>query len=92
MVAQARKCSALVAPHQAGVADNVCSEDRCQFSLLTGHGNFLPFLQWIVECPERLGNCGEGAAVACGVKTNPKGRRCGPFPILLDELSPPRTR
>jgi hypothetical protein len=27
---------ALIAPHQAGVADNVCSEDRCQFSLLTG--------------------------------------------------------
>ena len=36
MLAQARQRAALVPPHQAGVADNVCSEDRCQFALLTG--------------------------------------------------------
>jgi hypothetical protein len=40
--------AALVTPHQAGVADNVCSDDRRQFSLLTGHGNFprLCFGSW----------------------------------------------
>jgi hypothetical protein len=32
---------ALIAPHQARVADNVGSEDRCQFALLTGQWNFL---------------------------------------------------
>ena len=48
--------AALVAPHQAGVADNICSEDRRQFALLSGHGNFPAFLQWMVEEPERLGN------------------------------------
>jgi hypothetical protein len=30
--------AALVAPHQAGVADNVSGQDRRQFALLTGHG------------------------------------------------------
>src|SRR5215471_15848122 len=38
MLAKARKCSSFVAPHQARVADNVCSENRRQFALLTGHG------------------------------------------------------
>jgi ubiquinone/menaquinone biosynthesis C-methylase UbiE len=38
MLAQTRKRATLVAPHQAGVADNVRSEDRRQFALLTGHG------------------------------------------------------
>ena len=33
--------------HQAGIADNVCSDDRRQFALLTGHGNFPAFLQRI---------------------------------------------
>jgi hypothetical protein len=33
--AQARQGAALVAPHQAGVADNVGSNDRRQFALLT---------------------------------------------------------
>jgi hypothetical protein len=28
-----------MALHQAGLADNVGSEDRRQFALLTGHGN-----------------------------------------------------
>jgi hypothetical protein len=28
MLAQARQRAALVAPHQAGVADNVCGKDR----------------------------------------------------------------
>jgi hypothetical protein len=40
MLAQARQCPALVAPHQAGVADNVGSEDRRQFTLLTGQWKF----------------------------------------------------
>ena len=38
MLTQARQRAALVAPHQAGVADNVRGEDRRQFALLTGHG------------------------------------------------------
>src|SRR5262249_18350342 len=42
MLAKARKCSTFIAPHQARVADNVCSENRRQSALLTGHGNFLP--------------------------------------------------
>ena len=36
MLAQARQRAALVAAHQAGVADNVCGEDRCQFAELQG--------------------------------------------------------
>jgi len=36
MLAQARQRAALVASHQAGVADNVCCEDRRQIALLTG--------------------------------------------------------
>jgi hypothetical protein len=36
----ARQRATLVAPDQAGVADNVGIEDRRQFALLTGHGNF----------------------------------------------------
>jgi hypothetical protein len=39
------ECGALVAPHQAGVADNVCGEDRRQFALLTGHGRFPAFVK-----------------------------------------------
>ena len=35
--AQARQRAALIAPHQAGVADNVGGQDRRQFALLTGH-------------------------------------------------------
>ena len=38
MAAKARQRAALVAPHQAGVADNVCGQDRRQFALLTGQG------------------------------------------------------
>ena len=41
MLAQARQCAALVAPHQAGVADNVCGHDRRQFALLLGQKNQL---------------------------------------------------
>jgi hypothetical protein len=44
MFAQARQRATFVAPHQAGVADNVCSEDRRQFSLLTGQWNLAAFL------------------------------------------------
>ena len=35
VLTQARQGPALVAPHQAGVADNVCSNDCRQFALLT---------------------------------------------------------
>jgi hypothetical protein len=35
VLTQARQRPALVAPHQAGVADNVCSNDCRQFTLLT---------------------------------------------------------
>jgi hypothetical protein len=38
MLAQSRQCSALVAPHQAGVADNIGSENCRQFALLMGTG------------------------------------------------------
>jgi hypothetical protein len=40
MLTQARQRAALVAPHQARVADNVSGQDRCQLALLTGHGNW----------------------------------------------------
>ena len=35
VLTQARQRPALVTPHQAGVADNVCSNDCRQFALLT---------------------------------------------------------
>ena len=50
---QAHQHAALVAPHQAGVADNIRSEDRRQFALLTGHGKFPRLLHQIVEGPNR---------------------------------------
>ena len=53
---QARQRAALVAPHQAGAADNVCSKDRRQFSLLTGQWNFPALLGRIVKGPGLLGN------------------------------------
>jgi hypothetical protein len=40
MLAQSRQCSALVAPHEAGVADNIGSENCHQFALVMDHGNF----------------------------------------------------
>ena len=40
MSAQSRDGAALVAPHQAGVADNVGRQDPRQFALLTGQWNF----------------------------------------------------
>ena len=36
MLAEARQCLAFVAPHETGVAGNVCSDDRRQFALLMG--------------------------------------------------------
>jgi hypothetical protein len=39
-LAQTRQRAALVAPRQAGVADNIRSEDRRQFALLTGQWKF----------------------------------------------------
>jgi hypothetical protein len=56
MLAQARQRAALVASHQAGVADNVGSEDRRQLVLLTGQWNVPALLPWIVEGPRLLGN------------------------------------
>jgi hypothetical protein len=56
MLAQARQRAAVVAPRQAGVADNVGGQDRCQFSLLTGHGSFPRSLKRIVERSEGQGN------------------------------------
>jgi hypothetical protein len=47
---------ALVAPHQAGVANNVGSDNHRQFALLTGHGNFRRSLQRIVEGVRPVGN------------------------------------
>ena len=54
--AQARQRAALVAPHQAGVADNVCGQDRRQFALLTGQWNFPALLQRIVDGLRLRGN------------------------------------
>jgi hypothetical protein len=51
MLAQARR--ALVAPHQAGVANNVGSKDRRQFALLTGQWNFPALLQRIARGLDR---------------------------------------
>ena len=56
VLSQARQRPALVAPHQAGVADNVRSNDCRQFALLTRHGNFPRHLQRIVESIGRLDN------------------------------------
>ena len=38
MLPQARQRAAFVPSHKAGVADNVCGQNRRQFALLTGHG------------------------------------------------------
>src|SRR5215831_6048040 len=57
---------ALVTPHQAGVADNVCSNDCRQFPLLTGHGS-CPILY---SRSQRRWNCWEiewQARWPCGV-------------------------
>jgi len=43
-------------PHQAGVDDIICSEDRRQFALLTGQWNFPAFLRRIVEGLRLPGN------------------------------------
>src|SRR5262245_12018291 len=49
--AQARQRSALVAPHQAGVADNIGGENRRQLPLFTVHANFPRSSCWIVVGP-----------------------------------------
>src|SRR6516162_3824080 len=43
MLTQSRQCSALVAPHQAGVANNIGCENCRQLALLTDHGASPPF-------------------------------------------------
>ena len=43
MLTQSRQSSALVAPHQAGVADNIRCENSRQFALITDHGSLPPF-------------------------------------------------
>jgi hypothetical protein len=62
VILQARERAALVAPHQAGVADNVGSEDHRQFSLLTGQWNFPALLQWILEGSRPTGMKGRWSA------------------------------
>jgi hypothetical protein len=53
----ARRASVpLSSPHQAGVDDIICSEDRRQFALLTGQWNFPAFLRRIVEGLRLPGN------------------------------------
>jgi len=42
-----RLCAAVVAAHQAGVVDNLCSDDCRQFELLTGYGRYP---SWAVDC------------------------------------------
>ena len=56
VLAQARQRPALVTPHQAGVADNVCGQDRRQFALLTGQRNFPALLRRIVDGLRLRGN------------------------------------
>jgi hypothetical protein len=66
----ARQRAALVAPHQAGVADNVSGQDRRQFALLTGHGKVPRSLQRIVKgvrpVGNRVGDPCEAVYRACG--------------------------
>jgi len=64
------ECAALVALHQAGVADNVCSEDRRQFALLTGQWNFPALLQRTVEGLRPLGNQGKQGGRGATVQPN----------------------
>ena len=52
--AQSRQRSALVAPHEAGVADNISSENCHQFALVMDHGNFPRSLR-ILEGWRQLG-------------------------------------
>jgi hypothetical protein len=62
-LAQTRQCAALVAPHQAGVADNICSDDRRQFALLTCQWNFPALLQRIARGLDRRVRFGSVASV-----------------------------
>ena len=58
MLTQSRQRSALVAPHQAGVANDIGCENSRQFALLTDHGSF-PVLyagSQIIEGWRHLGN------------------------------------
>jgi hypothetical protein len=57
--AKARQRAALVAPHQAGVADNVSGHDSRQFALLTGHWNFSALMRPIAENAGPIGNQSE---------------------------------
>jgi hypothetical protein len=52
MLAQPTRTT-LVTPHQAGVADNIGSDDCRQFALLTGHGNCLVFMKGMQKTPGR---------------------------------------
>jgi hypothetical protein len=57
MLTQSRKRSALVAPHQAGVADNIGCENCRQFALLTDHGASRSYAgSRIIEGWRQLGN------------------------------------
>src|SRR5262249_54889412 len=67
ILAQARECPALVTPHQAGVADNVCSNDCRQFALLTGHGKSPRSLRGIVGRRTLVGNSGSCISKSAGL-------------------------
>ena len=54
MLLQTRQCPALVTPHQAGLADNINGQDRRQFALLTGHGNYPEGLHGGSQFAERV--------------------------------------
>ena len=64
---------------QAGVADNVCSEDRRQFALLTGHGKFPVLLQAdVCRAVSRLPNLARTRCQLHGVRREtPTGRGGG---------------
>jgi hypothetical protein len=62
MLAQAHQRAALVAPHEARIADNVCGQDCCQFALLTGHGSFPRYCSGSARLPgNRVGKQGTAA-------------------------------
>ena len=86
MLAQSRQRSALVAPHEAGVADNIGSENCHQFALVMDHGNFprsLPDPRRLAPARQSSGRAGRAATVAGG-----RAMRGLPKPV---DNAPPRT-
>jgi len=54
------------------LADNICGQDRRQFALLTGHGNFPGFVQRIVEGGQLTSNL-DRVLSACVARVRPVG-------------------